>query len=125
MFFFVFLNCVLSCVGRRLCDGLVTRLKEFDRVSKQSEKPPVCEATKVFLKDCRATEKCCINDRSSSYINLSFKFRFMYEFINNGSALLGQGLLVSYSWELRSCWAGFEDDTNFCLAIRPFRALNC
>jgi hypothetical protein len=39
---------VLSCVGRGLCDGLITHPKESYQVSKYIKKPPFCKVAKVL-----------------------------------------------------------------------------
>jgi hypothetical protein len=42
---------VLSCVGRGLCDGLITRLKESYQMSKNRLRNLRCEAAKVLAKN--------------------------------------------------------------------------
>jgi hypothetical protein len=46
---------VLSCVGRGLCDGLITRPKESYRVSYKFAEPPALGGQGP-CKECRATD---------------------------------------------------------------------
>jgi hypothetical protein len=46
---FSYFYAILSCVGRGLCDGLITRSKESHQVSKIDWRNPPCEDAKVLL----------------------------------------------------------------------------
>jgi hypothetical protein len=46
---------VLSCVGRGLCDGLITRQRSPTKYLTKTAKPPMCGGQGPW-EDCRATD---------------------------------------------------------------------
>jgi hypothetical protein len=69
----MFVLIFLCCVGRGLCDGLITHPKESYRVSKYITKPVVCEEDKVLARTVEPPMNAIYSTLLTLYIILSIE----------------------------------------------------